>query len=208
MINSKSLQKNLTRFGEMDGALLDRIQSLPVHQVRKGTLLLKEGDICDKGFHIVKGMLRVFYLKDGKEITSRFAEEGDACISYWSFYKQEPSFEYIDCVEDCTLTIISYEQLQGLYDDFPEFNRVMRIGMENSHIKSEERARIIRSLPALERYEKMKELYPNVFLKARMEQIATFLGLTRESLSRIISNVKKLERAETLKCLMQGIGIA
>lgn len=210
MVNTKTLEKNLSRFGEVEGDLAERIHAMPVREFKKGTILLREGNICVNGFHIVKGTLRVFYIVNGKEITSRFAEEGDACISYWSFYKQEPSFEYIDCIEDCIVTVLSHSDLQQMYDDYPAFNKVMRVGMENSHIKAEERAKIIRSLPATERYMEMRKMYPDVFEKATKEQIATFIGITRESLSRIMSKERQTpqEREDEKEQFLQAVGTA
>lgn len=195
MMNAK---KSLAQFGEVKGSLEERMSRWEVRNFKKGTQLLREGQVCDTGFHIVKGMLRVFYIVGGKEVTSRFAEEGDACISYESFYTQTPSHEYIDVIDEATITMIPYAELQDIYEKYPEMNRLMRVGMEQSHIKSEIRARIIRSLPAHERYLEMKKLYPNVFHKATTEQIASMLGIQRETLSRIIGKERQND-AEALK---------
>lgn len=191
MMNMKNAHASLGKFGEVEKALQERMAKWEVKKFKKGTILLKEGDVCNRGFHIISGMLRVFYIVAGKEVTSRFAETGDACISYESFYTQTPSHEYIDVIDEAIITLIPYAELQQLYADFPAMNQLMRVGMETSHIKSEVRARIIRSLPARERYLEMKRLYPAVFDKAHTEQIASMLGLQRETLSRIIKAEKK-----------------
>lgn len=194
MEEKHSIQNNVAQFGELSIPLQQRLQSMPIKTFKKGTILLSEGNVCDRGFHIISGTLRVFYILNGKEITSRFCEAGEACISYYSFYRQEPSFEFIDCIEDCTISVVSFIDIQKIYHDFPEFNRIMRIGMETSHAKSEERSRIIRSLTARERYLAMKKKRPAVFNIATTEQIATFIGLTRESLCRIMCKERQTEK--------------
>jgi CRP/FNR family transcriptional regulator, anaerobic regulatory protein len=156
-------------------------------QFRRGTILLKEGKKCDTAYFMVKGIARLYYIIDGREITNRFIEINGVAISYYSFFSKKPSFEYIDLVEDCTMLAIKRADLDKIYIDFPELHKVMQVMLQQSHVESEERAMILRRLSAKEKYAVMIERFPSIFQKATTEQIASFLGITRETLSRIRS---------------------
>jgi signal-transduction protein with cAMP-binding, CBS, and nucleotidyltransferase domain len=88
----------------------------------KKTLLFKEGNICDKVYFIEKGVARAFYYKQEQEITAWFMQENDLILSVSCFFKQKPSYESIELLEDTTLYSISYSHLQHMYKRFPEFN--------------------------------------------------------------------------------------
>ena len=154
---------------------------------KRGTILLKEGKKCDTAYFMVTGIARLYYYVDGREITNRFIEINGVAISYYSFFSKKPSFEYIDLVEDSTMLSIKRTDLDKIYSDFPELHKVMQVMLQQSHVESEERAMILRRLSAKEKYAVMIERFPVIFLKATTEQLASFLGITRETLSRIRS---------------------
>ena len=154
---------------------------------KRGTVLLKKGEPCKTAYFMVNGMARLFYLSDESEVTNRFIGPKGVAISYYSYFSQKPSFEYIDLLEDSTLLAITKKDLSGIYLSFPELHKIMQAKLEQLHIESEERAMVLRMLSAKEKYAWMKERYPAIFQKASVEQIATFLGMSRETLSRIRS---------------------
>lgn len=149
------------------------------------TLLLSEGDVAKKIYFIVEGITRGYYVKNGEEYTTWFMQPGDVMISVYSFFTQKPSQEYIELLDDSTLQSITWQQLQQLYTDFPEFNIIGRMLTEQYYIESEERAIALRCLSAAGRYELFSKRFPQIIQKASVGQIATHLGISRETLSRI-----------------------
>jgi CRP-like cAMP-binding protein len=151
----------------------------------KRALILRQGQIARRIYFIDSGFCRAYYLKDGKEYTTWFMSDNDIMISVFSFFTQKPSVENIEVLEDSILLSMSWEQLQNIYYTFPEFNLFGRIITEQYYIKSEERAISLRTLSAKERYNSLISTYPSILQKASLGQIASHLGITQETLSRI-----------------------
>ncbi|MGY4538687.1 CRP-like cAMP-binding protein [Mucilaginibacter sp. UYNi724] len=154
-------------------------------QFPKKTLLLKAGQVAHRIYFIKKGFVRAFYHKDSSQFTSWFMGTGEIIISVYSFFSRKPSFESIEALEDCSVQSISWEQLQELYKTFPQFNITGRIITEQYYIRSEERAINLQTLTATQRYQKLMAEYPQVIQIASLGQIATYLGIKQETLSRI-----------------------
>jgi len=111
--------------------------------------------------------------------------EGEFIISVYSFFSRKPSFENIEVLEDCVLQSINWDQLQFIYKDFPEFNLTGRIVTEQYYIRSEERAISLQTLTAKQRYENLLQTYPGILQKVTLGQIASYLSIKQETLSRI-----------------------
>lgn len=152
--------------------------------VPKNTLLVKEGERCRNLFFIKKGLLRGYYYDQGKEITHWFAKEQEFGTSFYSFITNEPSPETIETLEDCELVQISHADLQNLYSNFKETERIGRIITETYYIDLEERFLNIQFKSAKERYENLLSKNPSLIQRAPLGQIATYLGITQETLSR------------------------
>ncbi|MXV14319.1 Crp/Fnr family transcriptional regulator [Hufsiella ginkgonis] len=157
-----------------------RVYELPPRHV-----LLEEGTTCRKIYFIHSGFARACYFNDGKEVTAWFMGEGDVIISVYSFFTQTPGAERIELLQDSTLVSLSYERLQEAYRLFPEFNVIGRRLTEHYYILSEARAIGLRMLHAKERYNRLLDQYPSVLQNASLGQIASYLGITQETLSRI-----------------------
>lgn len=151
----------------------------------KKTFLLKEGRICKNIWFINKGLARCFYVKEEKEVSSWFMKEGDVIISVESFFKQQPSYENIQALEDCELFSISYEELHAIYHEFPEFNFIGRVLTEKYYTLSEQRLFSLRMQRASERYAYLMTHYPEIIQRVPSTFIASYLGITLETLSRI-----------------------
>lgn len=179
-------------FLEQIGPLSDELKNameehFQLVKIPKGTVLLKEKEICQTAYFIVSGTCRLYYRNGHREITSRFLERGNIAISYYSYFSQRPSFETLHLLEDCTMEMVRRENFESLYVRFPELHNLMRLVLERAYIITEERALILRSMPAKDRFRIMQERFPNVFQIASTDQIASFLGITRETLSRVRS---------------------
>ena len=152
-------------------------------------MLVREGERCKDLFFINKGLLRGFYFDEAREITSWFSEENEFATCFYSFITNEPSYEYIQSIEDVDLIRISFSDLQKLYTQFPETERIGRIITESYYIKLDERIINIQFKSAKERYHKLLSSKPNLLQRASLGQIASYLGITQETLSRIRSEV-------------------
>jgi len=154
------------------------------HFPRK-TILLKEGQVAQRIYFIKKGFIRAFYHKDNSEFSTWFMGGGEFIISVYSFFSRKPSFENIEVLEDCTLQSVNWDQLQALYKQYPEFNLTGRLITEQYYIRSEERAINLQTLTAKQRYEKLLTDYPGILQKVTLGQIASYLSIKQETLSRI-----------------------
>jgi CRP-like cAMP-binding protein len=151
----------------------------------KKHILLDEGQVARRIYFIQSGFARAYYFQDGKEFTTWFMGPGDFMISVYSFFTQQPAAERIEILEDTKLLSLSWTQLQALYEEFIEFNIVGRILTEKYYMLSEQRAVLLRTMSAAERYHQLTLQYPSILQRAKLGQIASYLGVSQETLSRI-----------------------
>ncbi len=160
-------------------------EGLQLEQHKKGTFLIKEQQYCNRLYFVQKGSARAFFNKDGKEVTTWFAFENQVLTSYYSFISQKKSLESIQLLEDTTLYSIHYDNLQQLYTDFHGIERLGRKITEFYYQWQEERLFSLQFHTAKERYEKLLIQEPHLLQKAALGHIASYLGITQETLSRI-----------------------
>jgi signal-transduction protein with cAMP-binding, CBS, and nucleotidyltransferase domain len=135
---------------------------------------------------ITVGLVRVFYLKDGKEITSYLACDNGCVSSYSSFINQTKSFEFIQCLEETETFSIDYQGMQELYDQVPQWQKIGRILSESNVICLADRLHKIHSIAAKEKYQDFIKSSPiKIVQRTPLIYVASFLGITPESLSRI-----------------------
>ncbi len=126
---------------------------LKVEQFEKDDYILKEGKVSKKMYFLESGLIRGYYLKDGKEITNWFCTEGKFVATMYSFISQNPSYENIQAIEKTTLFSITYVDLHNLYQTYPEFNKIGRLLTEQYFIELEERLISLHFQTAKERYD-------------------------------------------------------
>ena len=153
--------------------------------ISKGQSIINIGERCSDLFFIEKGLLRGFYFLEEKEITNWFAQEGEFATSFYSFISQKQSFETIQTLEDSELIQMPHSSLQSLYKEFPETEHIGRIITETYYVKLEERLLSIQFKSAKERYQNLAETKSALLKRAPLGQIASYLGITQETLSRI-----------------------
>lgn len=160
-------------------------QHIQVRTFRKNEILHEAGEICKNIYYIKKGVLRGYYLFNGKEITTWFSQENQlaACIS--SFNNIRPSKESIQVIEDAEVYILNIDLLQELYLLYPEFNFIARILYQEYLMEAEERAFIARLTEASLKYDYFVQVYGTLLRRIPLKYIASFLGMTLETLSRI-----------------------
>lgn len=161
------------------GAALQKVE-LP-----KGSFLMEEGKICQHIYFLEKGCLRGFYNLDGKEVTYWFAFENNFVTSFFSFITRKPAVENIQLMEDCVLWAITHENLQQLYDQYPDIERLGRIMNERYYVMLEERFVRNHFKEARERYENLITQSPHILQRVPLGYVASYLGMTQETLSRI-----------------------
>ena len=153
--------------------------------VKKGEKILVQGNKANYLYFIKTGVLQNYYYLDGKQISSWFYNENQFITSWFSFYAQKPSFEEIECLENCTLFQISYKDYQKLIADFPAFGNFARLLAEEMLTFIDEFSKGWSFLSAKEKYKLLLTYFPDIELRVKLGHIASFLGISQETLSRI-----------------------
>lgn len=153
---------------------------------RKRQYVLQEGDICNQFNFIVRGCLRMYKVDDkGNTHILQFASENWWLGNIGSFHERKPSELNIDAIEDTMVLQISYDNLTLLYTNAPKFDRIFRVLIENSFVSLQKRLLQNISSTAEERYHSFLDSYSHLSNRLPQTQIASFLGITPEFLSRL-----------------------
>jgi len=162
-------------------------------KVKKKTFLMRAGEITKYEYFITKGCLKVYTLdEDGVPHISMFAVE-----DYWtgdmaSFITKEPSRYFIKATEDSELLGISRANYELLFQEIPKFEKFYRILYQRSLINYIRRSNYGISLTAEERYIEFKKKYPNIINRITQKDLAAYIGITPEFMSKIISKVNRM----------------
>jgi CRP-like cAMP-binding protein len=153
--------------------------------LERETLLVKEGQLADKTYFIASGSARAFYLKDDKDITDWFAFENNFINSINSFFMHIPSPHFIEVLEPSTLLEISRENIDLLSDKHQEFDRLGKIAITKTLLQLQQRVVSIQFETAQQKYENILKIRPDITQRVALTHIASYLGITLETLSRI-----------------------
>ena len=165
---------------------------LVVQKVRKKQMVVKDGKVCHYMFYVCKGLLRQFYFKNGREITEHFTCEGNIAYCIESIFKNKPSHLMMEALENSELCLIPYAglvELSLLYKGIAEW---LRHFLENNLILHQVKADSWRFESARERYERFLREFPTVAGRASVNDMASYLLMTPESLSRVRSAVSNV----------------
>jgi CRP-like cAMP-binding protein len=170
-------------FPEDESALLSKFKRL---SVKKNCGLHTSGDVCQYAYFICSGCLRTYFTDEkGEEKTRYIAFENKFVSAFASFITQQPSAEYVQALEDSELLRISQSDFYELVDTNAVFARLYRKSLEQSQVVATWRIETMISMTAKERYENLLERMPEVVLRLSNKYVASFLGITQESLSRL-----------------------
>jgi len=158
---------------------------------RRGKLILKAGDICGQVYFIKKGAVRGFIKEDKKDITTWITAENELVTSISSLESDDPSIENMQAIEACEMFSLSFADLQDLYAQSPEFNIVIRKLLQQYYRDAERRAFIARLTNAENKYKYFLTRYSHLANRIPLKYIASFLGITLETLSRVRKKLSK-----------------
>jgi CRP-like cAMP-binding protein len=190
--------KNISRFITLTPEEEQHFVSLlKIKEIKKKQYLLQEGDITRHQYFVNKGCLRTYTIDErGLEHIIQFAIEDWWTGDMYSFLTQTPARYTIEALEDSELLCLEKNALESLYEKVPKFEKFFRQLLQNAFISLQERIISNLSKPADERYCTFIEKYPKMEQRLPLKQIASYLGITPESLSRIRSQYIKTKKAE------------
>jgi len=161
-------------------------------KLRKRQYLLQEGDVCRYTAFVEKGMLRTFTVDEkGNEPILQFSSEGWWVADLYSFLTDEPSQFNIEALEDCELLLITKPSWDILLEKIPAFERYFRLLIQNNLIATQRRLMGSISETAEEKYTKLLNNFPGCIQRVPQHMIASYLGITPETLSRVRSQMAK-----------------
>lgn len=159
---------------------------LTERKIKRKQYILQEGDICKYFTYIVEGCLKMYGVDNsGTEHNLIFAAEDEWITDLDSLHKERPSKLFIEAIEPATILQISKGDLWYLYTNYPRFDRNFRVIIEDKYIELQNRLLQTFSTTAYQRYESFLEQYPKLANRLPNTQIASYLGITPEFLSKI-----------------------
>ncbi|HAA11971.1 MAG TPA: Crp/Fnr family transcriptional regulator [Cytophagales bacterium] len=168
-----------------DALKQDLIKVLRVRTIKKNELLLQEGSICRHYIFINAGLVRSFYYHDGKDKTYWFYAEHQFFTSWYSFFMQEPSYETLEALEATEVGLLSYSDYQTLATQHPDFGFFARTYAELECASIDYINRRYMDVSAKEKYTQLLADIPDIASRVKLGQLASFLGISQETLSRI-----------------------
>lgn len=153
--------------------------------IKKNKDLQPIGHTCKTIYFINKGVARIYYYKDGIDITESFAFENHIIARVESLFTGKPSRKAIQILEDAEIVAINADGLFKLYDTYPEIERLFRKIVEAGYVETVNRLEGIQFHTAEERYNALLNEAPNILQRIPLKYIASYLGITQVSLSRI-----------------------
>jgi CRP-like cAMP-binding protein len=185
--NSKTLlHKIITDLTEISASNLDKLFAATlVRQLSKGEIILRQGKICKTTVFVEKGYLRTFIEKDGIEINTDFTFEGSFTTNLKSLRSALPSDTTIQAGEPTTIYEFDKDKLFELYKLSPEMESFGRKLLEQLLMAQEEHANLFKLYSPKERYQYFQTNHPEILQRITLSQLASYLGVARETLSRI-----------------------
>ncbi|MCS4304117.1 Crp/Fnr family transcriptional regulator [Chryseobacterium sp. BIGb0232] len=179
----EKIQFLISRFDRETLEALEKITAK--EQFKKGEILLQQGKVCRKSYLIIEGVARKFTYSDKKEITTEFFFKNDIAISFTSYINQKPSREIIECLTDTTVESVDFNAFETIKKQFPLLMEYDILLTELYILWLEDRLFDFHSLNATERYEQLMKKSPEYFHHLKLTHIASYLGISLETLSRI-----------------------
>lgn len=158
------------------------------HSVKKGTILLKEGQKSNDGYFVLKGCIRAYYIIDGEEKTTAFYTEMEA-LTPPCVINKAPSEYCISCVEDTILIVSNPDMETEMFSKFPKFETLCRILAEEVLAKQQINFDEFKTSSPEQRYSNLIQKRPDLIQRVPQHQLASYLGIKPQSLSRLRARI-------------------
>ena len=186
-ITSRDVARELARrYSTMTHEELDMLESILVPmKYAKNEMILREGETCTNIYWVVKGLVRQFYYKNGKELTEYMATESSIVMCIESLFMEQPTHLQIKAIEPSVLIALPKADLEAVAMKSVNIQILYRKILEESLILSQVHADMLRFESAQDRYQKLIKRQPQLVLRAPLVYIASYLQMTPETLSRV-----------------------
>ncbi len=161
------------------------VSHIEVEEYNKRDLIVKKGDICTKWFFVGEGIVRVFFEKNNTEITDLIAPEGWAFPLVECYYENMPANANIEALEPCKILTLEKDTLLGLQKKYPELALITRTILKRFLTYNQHRVDSLMFETAEEKYDRLLANIPKILLRVPSLYVASFLGITPETLSRV-----------------------
>lgn len=165
------------------------IEHVQVKEFKKHTTLLEEGNTSTAFYFVVEGLIRMYYLVEGIEKTTFFYGQHDFVSSFESFTKQTPSTHYFETLQDTRVAVFDHALVTDILTRFPRFDILARIAMEEELSVCQKMIASFVTLNAEQRYLQLMKEKPALLQQIPQYHIATYLGVSPETLSRIRNRI-------------------
>lgn len=155
-------------------------------RVKKNQYLISEGDEVKYEYVVVQGIYKVFYIGDqGKEHIVQFAQENWWMSDYQAYFKQKPASMFVECLEDGEVLCLTLYGREKLSADLHTMEHFFRVKLTNGYVALQQRIKLLLSSTPQQRYEEFSKLHPDLLQRIPKKYVAEYLGVTRETLSRL-----------------------
>ena len=163
------------------------IQNAHYQTFQKGDQILREGIVCHHLYFPIKGYARSFHFHKDKEITYWIYPERYLFTSWSSYLRQQPSFEAIEALEEMEVIVFKYADLQEMFNQSNDIERLFRLTLEQHVSSLEEYFKVYNFMSAKEKYSLILQYMPDLDQRVNLGYIASMLGISQETLSRVRS---------------------
>ncbi len=177
-----------------DETLMDVIEQVPIQSFKKGTILLEQGEVSSKCYFVLKGLIRQYSIdRDGNENTSNFYSEKQVAAVYNPQRTREASKYFLTCLEDSILLVGDLHNETQVYAKYPFLETMVRKMMEETMANAQDGYADLLSSSPEDRYLALLKKRPGLAERVAQNQLASYLGITPESLSRIKRRLNPLK---------------
>lgn len=190
MTNKRALLEHFNQYLPLtDEEAAELTQRANVRTIKRRQFILQEGDVCRRYTFIVEGCFKMYGVDErGAEHNIQFAAENDWIADIGSFHTEKPGRLYIEALEPSAVLQLEKADLLYLYEHYPKFDRIFRVIIEDKFVELQNRLLQTISSTAEERYTSFLEQYPQLANRLPNTQIASYIGITPEFLSKIRNN--------------------